>query len=251
MQTDAMAAVDYAASPIPVRADLADAHRAYWAALAAPGTWLTGAQRVAVAQEVRAAPDCGLCARRLQALSPYTEAGQHTACTDLPEAWLEIIHRVTTDPGRLTRDWLEAMLAAGVTVNEYVEILGTLVDVFSIDEFCRGLDLPPHALPAPLPGAPSRYQPAIASAGEAWVPMIPAVVDEGPEADLWKVRGGNVIRALSLVPDEVRHMLALLRAHYLDNDEIWDVGRSPKGTLSRAQTEVVAGRVSSHNDCFY
>ena len=83
------------------------------------------------------------------------------------------------------------------------------------------------------------------------VPLLPNVVDSGPESDLWEGRTGYVIRALSLVPDEVRHMLDLLYVHYLNNNQIWNVKDSPQGTLSRSQTEVVAARVSALNDCFY
>jgi len=246
-----MSVISYAGAPYEVRADLVDAHRTYWARLAAPGTWLTGAERVAVAAQVRQARHCELCARRKAALSPYAEAGEHDAAGDLPPAWVELVHRVVTDPARLSKSWFDGLVAQGVDHARYVEILGTLVEVLLIDEFCRGLGLAPHPLPEPQPGEPSRYTPANATLGEAWVPMIPRIIDEGPEADLWATRGGNVIRALSLVPDEVRHMLALLKVHYLDNDAIWNMAQSPQGTLTRPQTEVVATRVSSHNDCFY
>ncbi|MCB1645362.1 MAG: hypothetical protein KDI36_07910 [Pseudomonadales bacterium] len=49
---------DYSDSVYPVREDIQSAHRAFWQALAQPGTWLTGEQRVAVAAETRAALDC-------------------------------------------------------------------------------------------------------------------------------------------------------------------------------------------------
>ena len=108
-------------------------------------------------------------------------------------------------------------------------------------------------MPEPEDGEISRYRPAnIREDGDgAWIPLLPNVVDTGPESDLWVGRTGYVIRALSLVPDEVRYMLDLLVVHYLDNAQIWNVKVSPKGTLSRMQTEVVAARVSAFNGCFY
>jgi hypothetical protein len=60
---------------------------------------------------------------------------------------------------------------------------------------------------------------------------------------------GNVIRALSLVPDEVRQLRDLSAAHYLSERRMMDLaaGRS----LSRAQMELIAGRVSALRECFY
>ena len=74
-----------------------------------------------------------------------------------------------------------------------------------------------------------------------------------PEEDLWPPnRTGNVIRALSLAPDEVRTLHDLGGAHYIDHGLVRDPSASRKGgALSRAQIELVAGRVSILNDCFY
>ena len=64
---------DYRQSPVPVRDDLVAAHRRAWARLAAPGEWWTGAVRLAIAEETRAATDCRLCRDRTEALSPYAD----------------------------------------------------------------------------------------------------------------------------------------------------------------------------------
>lgn len=246
-----MKPISYADAGYPIREDFAASHNRYWQRLARAGAWLSGAERVAVAREVRQAQQCSLCRRRKEALSPYTVDGAHETASTLSDVMVEVVHRVTTDPGRLTKAWFDGVMQQGLSAEQYVEIIGTLVCVFSIDEFCRALGLPLHELPEPQPGEPSRYRPSRLVEGEAWVPMLATDNAGGPEADLWHGRAGNVIRALSLVPDEVRSMLDLLEAHYMSNDKIWDVVSSPKGTLSRIQTEVVAARVSGLNGCFY
>jgi alkylhydroperoxidase family enzyme len=243
--------IDYAGAPYPIREDFAAAHNRYWKSLGAPGSWLTAVQKIAVAREVRQAHQCSLCRRRKEALSPYAVDGAHEAASDLSDVMVEVIHRITTDPGRLTKTWYDGIIRQGLSEEAYVEILGTLVEVFLIDEFCRGIGVPPNELPEPQPGEPSRYRPAKARHDGAWVPMLPDDGASGAESDLWHGRTGRVIRALSLVPDEVRAMLDLLIVHYLDNNRIWDVTSSPKGTLTRIQTEVVAARVSALNGCFY
>lgn len=241
----------YAASRWPVRNDLAEAHRAAWEALAAPGTWWSGVERVAIAREVRTARACRLCARRRAALSPAHATGQHDGDSPLEAAAVDAVHRLVTDPGRLSRAWWDGLVAAGLTPERYVELLGVVVTVVSVDAFCRGIGVALHPLPEPLPGAPTRHRPAGVADEGAWVPTLPQHAASGPEADLYAGMpfAPNVIRALSLVPDEVRRLRALGRAHYLSEREMMDleVGRA----LDRRQMELIAGRVSARRECFY
>ena len=75
-----------------------------------------------------------------------------------------------------------------------------------------------------MPGEPTRYRPAAAVFEGAWAPTIPAAAVGGAEADLWSPgRTGNVIRALSLVPDEVRQLSQLGAAHYLPFNRMMDL----------------------------
>jgi hypothetical protein len=247
-----MVDLSYATASVPVREDLLAAHRRAWQRLAQAGNWWTGAERVALAAEVRNAWQCPLCKTRKAALSPYTIAGTHDCVSKLSESAVDVIHRVVTDPGRLTQAWFEKTLASEeITDAQYVEIIDVVVTVVSIDSFCRGIGVPLHPFPEPEPGEPSRYRPATAQLEEAWVPMIPVGGAVGAEADLWNVAGrvGNVIRALSLVPDAVRQLMDLSTAHYVPRDHFMDFawGRS----LSRAQMELIAGRISALRGCFY
>jgi hypothetical protein len=236
---------------VPVRSEFAAAHSRFWERLAAPGAWWTGAQRVAIAGEVRLARTCQLCAKRQAALTPAAVAGQHDCLDLLPEAAVEAIHHIVTDPGRLSRTWFRRLLAAGLSEGHYVEILGTLVALVSIDSFCRGIGMPLHPLPEPQEGEPSYYCPPGAQHEDAWVAMIAAEDATGKEADLYDGQSvGNVIRAMSLVPDEVRTLKDLSTAHYLPMGSV----RNPEataGTLNRMQIELIAGRVSALRQCFY
>jgi len=74
-----------------------------------------GKERVAIAREKRATMDCALCAKRKTALSPYSVDGQdHERATDLPDAIVDVIHRITTDPGRLSQRWYDEAIQAGL-----------------------------------------------------------------------------------------------------------------------------------------
>lgn len=247
-----MQAFSYSESPYKIREDLGQAYREYWARLAMPGSWWTGAERIAIAQESRNALTCEFCAQRKQAVSPYSVAGEHDHEDTLDPLAVDAIHRIITDQTRITNSYVQDNLANGLSQEKYVELAGITVVTLSIDEFNRALGLPLEPLPEPIAGEPSHYRPALAIEGTGFVPMIPAEGNVGPEADLWpEGANANVLRAFSSVPDAVRDWMAVGAAQYLSmaGMQIFagDTGRS----IDRMQIELVAARVSSHNECFY
>ncbi len=248
-----MTPFSYADSPTFVRADIGEAHRRYWHTLAGPGSWWTGAERVAIARESRLAVECALCRARKAALSPHAVAGTHEHGPGLSPAAVDAVHRVVTDPSRITRGFVENNAALGRLGKEaYVELVGVVVAVFSIDEFHRALGVALEPLPAPQPGEPSRYRPAILSEDIGFVPTVPREGAVGAEADLFKhTRAANVVRALTLVPDALRDWRDLAAAQYLSFAGMANYVQDPGRAIDRMQMELVAGRVSAVNECFY
>lgn len=247
-----MAHFDYDNSPYPIRADIGETLRAYWQRLASPGNWWTGAERVAIAAECRAARTCEFCVERKEALSPYTGEYKHDSVTDLPDHVVDAVHRIVTDQTRITRHWIEKNAEGNLSVEKYVELAGIVVAVLSVDEFNRALGLPFEPLPEPITGEPSHYRPPNLETGTGFVPMIPRDGADGNEADLWPPGfGANVIRALSLVPDAVRDWVNLSGALYLTPAGMANFIGQEDRSIDRAQMEIVAGRVSSYNECFY
>ena len=246
-----MSNFDYSAAGIPIREDLKEAHRNIWEHLRAPGTWWTGKQRVAIAAESRKAATCRLCGERKAALSPKSVGGEHQSLGELPEVAVDVVHRVTTDPARLSKAWFDEVVSGGVTEPAYVELIGVVTLMAGVDFFARALGIEPFALPQPLPGEPSRYRPASAKPGTAWVPMIAPEDASGPEADLYgdMPMVPNIMRALSLVPEQARALQRSSNAHYLGVAEISDP--TVRRSLDRMQIELVAARVSALNECFY
>ncbi len=237
---------------LDVRSDLLEAYRRAWGRLARPGTWWTGAERVALAAACRAARDCALCAERKAALSPFAVEGEHAgeAQTALLPEVVDFVHRVTTDATRLSKGYVEKLLAGGLSPERYVEALGVVVQVLSIDRADEALGLPLEPLPAPAAGEPSRQGPKSVVPGAGFVPWLDTA-DLGDDADLFHglPQVPNVLRALSLVPAELRGAMELSEAQYLPPHEMMSFERD--GALTRAQIELVAGRLSALNECFY
>ena len=244
----------YSNSPWPIRSDLGDAFRYTWKKIAEPGTWLTGAERVAIASEVRNAKGCDLCGERTESLSPFSADGQHDGNHGpLSSTQVDVAHRLTTDASRLTESWLDQCVAAGVSREMYVEILSVVVSTLAIDSFHHCLGFESEPLPAAREGEPSLYRPLEAKEGPAWVPMIDVKEVAESDADIYAGmdRNANVISAMSLVPDAVRLLKEQSAAMYLEVNEVANPASNGGRTLSRPQIELIAGRVSALNDCFY
>ncbi len=126
-----MAQVSYESAPVSVRDDLVQAHEQVWTKLAEPGTWWTSAERIAIAAETRNARQCALCRERKAALSPMAVQGQHDSDNILSEVVIDVVHRMTTDPGRCSQEWYETLADEGVADAHYVEALGIVARTIS------------------------------------------------------------------------------------------------------------------------
>ena len=248
-----MQSVHYDDAGYEVRGDFAESHSRFWHRLQQPGAWFTSAEKIAIARASREAQGCKLCQKRMAALSPRGVQGSHDHSQNLPAAVVEVVHAIVTDASRLSRSWYEDVLALGLSDAQYVEIVGTVVAMVSIDSFADAIGVSHRPLPPAGNGEPTCYRPATAQVtADAWVPMVPRVNADTPERDLWPSgKGGNVIRAMSLVPDEVRTLHDLSAVHYLESEKVMQAGVDAGRTLNRSQMELVAGRVSAVNACYY
>ena len=236
-----------------IRRDLPEAYRKAWQIIARPGNWWTGQDRVAIAAESRRARTCDLCVERKAALSPFSVSGEHDVVTNLPPVAIDAVHRIVTDASRLTQSWLEQSYAEGMSDGRYVELLGIVVAVVSIDGFHRAMGLPLEPLPEPVAGEPSGYRPGGASDMGAWVPMLAPEKLTQAEADIYghRPQAANVFAAMSLVPDSVRLLGLLGAVQYLPPEQVTNPTANGGRALTRPQIELLAGRVSALSDCFY
>jgi len=178
--------------------------------------------------------------------------GGHAAREGLPDLVVEVIHRLVNGSGHLSRAWYAALLERGLDEAAYVEVIGVVATVLSIDTFSRAVGVEPLVLPTPGAGEPSRQRPDAAKLQGAWVPTIEPADAAGPEADLYGAKVVPGIRkAMSLVPDEVRGFFDLATAQYVSAAAVRDPGAANPRAISRAQMELLAARISAINRCFY
>lgn len=205
-------------------------------AVAAPGDWLTGSERVAVWREVRLARNHPLDEARRAAVSPYAVEGEHGAASGLTASAVEVVHRTASDPGRLTRTWAKQHIS---TVGEeiYTELVGVTAIVTVLDRFDRAMGRSERPLPEPVDGEPTRVRPDGVGDVGAWVDQTTGATR------------ANVTRSLSLVPVTDRSWRQLVETHYSHGAAFtnlrWD------RPLSRPQTELVAARTTALSECFY
>ena len=206
------------------------------ASLAAPGDWLTGAQRRAATLEARDARSNELDEARRRAISPNAVEGQHGATAELPAEAVEVVHRIASDPGRLSRAWADEMIAV-LGEETYTELVGIAACTAVLDMFAWAMHGGDAEISAAVEGEPSRVRPDGVGDVGAWVSQSTAPGN------------ANVSRSLSLVPVTNSAWVALVQAMYSRGAEFanltWD------RALSRPQVELVAARTTAELECFY
>ena len=237
----------YSDSKHPVRNALSAVHQQTLEPFTTPGRWFNAAERAQIVGEARSARvDAGV-------QEPLDEQPRYA---ELPSAVADLARQVAVDTRHLTADFFEDSLDAGLTDCEYVEIVGVVARALNTDIFCRGIGLPSHRLGTPSGCQPSKIRPTTATYENAWADTVPGGSAGGEDAVY--IYGTDqaeaapfIYRSLSLVPEEARGLIALGGAQYLPIHEFMDLDFSFEPEITRAEVEVVAGRVSAINQCFY
>ena len=205
--------------------------------LTGPGDWLTGEQRRAAWLECRDAATNELDQARRAAISPSAVDGAHEATELLPAEAVEVLHRIASDPGRLTQSWADAtMEAIGDTV--YTELVGIAALSAAVETYAWALEGAEAAIPVASAGEPAAVRPDTVGEVGAWVPQT--------------VSGGraNVSRSLSLVPETNMAWVRIVDSMYSRSPDFDSLDWSHRA-LSRPQVELVAARTTAEMECFY
>jgi len=237
----------YADSDFPVSTETEALHTDELLSYARPGTWGTAAERTAIAAEARRA--------RTEAGIQESIGDEHLAETaTLPDAARRLARAAALGGVEINRDYCEKTQAEGVTEGAYVEIVGLVARLAHLDVFARGIGVPARKLGEPVDDRPPTFErPDVAKQEGFFTASVPNAPEGGELAKslYGKHQAPNIVRSLSLVPDEARRLDRVMNAEYFSMETIFDLGYSSHEALSRPQIELVAARVSALNQCFY
>ena len=236
----------YDDSKYEINEDLEEVHGRHLRELGNPGTWGTGEQRLTIAGCARQAGiDAGLLEE--------PENGSQSSGGGLSSVVKKVVNDLAVLPKYFDEPSYQRAIKGGLTEEEFVEIVGVVVRIVDLDVFARGIGVPLKPLPEAQSGEPSRERPETAAQEQSWVPTVPNLPEGG---DVAKALYGEmpkpyIVRGLSLVPDEMKKHIELEQVQYMPLKHVRDFDHQHHGGLTRAQVEVVAGRVSAINQCFY
>jgi alkylhydroperoxidase family enzyme len=240
-----------------VREDLQEAYHRYRKWLSGPGEWWSGEERVAMVRETRVAWDCLLCVRKKEALSPKSIAENHSADPPLSRQAVEAIHRIVTDPSRLSEQWVLELKQEGFGYPQITELIGVVTTGIAMDYLFWGLGLEPPALPESRSGNPTRGESQDSDFHTAWVPtVIPEKAKGGLEAFYEAAAnpaGGvaHIMQALSAAPETLLAFYDLASVLYLPPQKVANPGSEIDRAITRPQIELLAATVSAANACRY
>jgi len=237
----------YADSQFPVAPEVEALHQDELASFSRPGTWWNAAERTAIAAE----------ARKLRCAAGVQESIGDEALAEaaaLAEPVRRVIGKVALGGADVDREFVEQAIADGLGEEAYVEAIGICARIAHLDVFARGIGVPSRRLAEPAgEHPPARERPEAAMDEGFFTASVPSGRRGGELAKSLYGEGiaPNILRSLSLVPDEARRLIGIMETEYLTPEQIMDFGYSGFDDLARPQLELVAARVSALNQCFY
>jgi len=195
-----------------------DAIRSALAAIASPGSFFTGAERIAFAEHARAARGLG------------------PARSNLAPIVADAVARVAADASATRLEHVQAWEQDGRDVLAYLELVSVVAQITGIDSYRFALGHELETLPTPVPGEPVPTIDPDAAKTNAWVPTVGVALAP---------------TSLTALPNEKATKKALATAWYIPDDVVHKYGEEPGLELSRPQMELVAARTSYLNECFF
>lgn len=188
------------------------------AGLSGPGSFFTGAERVALAEQARFA------------------RGFTQTAPELDPLVAESVARVAVEAMNSRSEHVAAWEASGRDVLAFVEMVAVVSLICSIDSYRTGLGVALDPIPAPTSGDPTPAVDERAVTSNAWVPTVGVALAP---------------TAMSALPDETARKAAVSKEWYLTDQFVHKYDVEPGRELTRAQMELVASRTSYLNECFF
>mgnify|MGYP001445356916 CR=1 FL=1 len=214
-----------------VNKEIIESFDVVWDHLGRSGAWWTGAQRIAIAEQVRCSAP-----RPLWDKAPPLDSFSDDHDGELTYFEKGVVERVTVEPSSIDLETYREIISR-IGEDKYAELAAVVSQIVPIDHLHDALGIDRQQLP-PVTDAPITQERPDALVYD--VGFLPTLPSEGLP---------HVAVALSLaLADNARRML-LVRSMYSGKsfeDMVWT-----HRNLSRPQIELVAARTSALNECFY
>ena len=153
----------------------------------------------------------------------------------------------------INRKTMDNALDAGLSEAEYIELIGVTTRSISLDIFSKGVGLPYATYENPENSVPTKQLPTFLKKEGAWIRTIPAGDSGGTDGKklYGDIQAPFIFRALSLVPDEAKEVMTISTTQYVPAKKLMSLEFSHEKEFGRSLVELVAGRTSALNECFY
>ena len=158
--------------------------------------------------------------------------------------FVDALYRMTVHAHTVTDSWYHEFTQTVVDEQAYVELCGIVTSVVAVCSVARTLGVEPPPFPAVVDAAnssaPRRVSTMADRSPRNWVPVV---APGGTRA--------SVVEALSVSPIEYDLLWDhLAPSQYMSIEDMGDLACT-RGTLSRPQAELLAGRVAALRQCFF
>ena len=232
-------------NPTVIRKEILDVQDRQKQSIRNSGTWWDGKERLFFAYQART-----FLTGETTHLQKSEINGQKSSRLSAAKA---VIASLAGNGKHITKKTMDNALNSGLSEAEYVELIGVTTRSICLDLFNKGLGLPYTNYEKPESSPPSQKLPRSLKNEGAWVQTVPA--GQAGDIDGKELYGESqapfIFRALSLVPEEAKEVMAITTNQYVPSEKLMRLDFSHTKEFDRSQIELVAGRTSLLNECFY
>ena len=218
-----------------------------WQRLGETGDWWSGAERVALAREVR----------RARSMDAGEDPVEPSATGQVSEIAIEAAHRIAVAPASPTREWIKDLQSRGLSEGQIVELAAIAGVTLTIDTTAQGIGAALPPFPECQSGEPARVYPdgAIVELPEMYVRTVPVEAATGSLREFYEISYGT----LSIHDERSGKFYPIAaRSLSLSPRSVWDIWYASEYytlrkwiSLTQQQLDLLGLQTSSYNSCLF
>lgn len=218
-----------------------------WRRLGETGDWWSGAERVALAGEVR----------RAMSMDAGEDPVELGSAGQISEAAIEAAHRIAVAPASPTREWIRDLQSRGLSEGQIVEIAAIVGVTLTVDTTALGIGTALPQFPECQSGEPACVYPdgATLELPEMYVRTVPVHAATGSLREFYEISYGT----LSIHDERSGKFYPIAaRSLSLSPRSVWDIWYASEYytlrrwiSLTQQQLDLLGLQTSSYNSCLF